>query len=86
MIDTSLPSPENAEQVTFVLVTRCGHVPMAPTHLKAQAFASLLFQANGGLLLTILPVPAHPVITKTNTLHRPPVKRVRSVTTVPLQV
>ena len=51
-IEPSLPSPENAEQVSFALVTKCGPALLAPGRTKVQTFVLPSFQANTGLLLT----------------------------------
>ena len=82
-IDTSLPSRENAEQVSFALVTRCGPALLAPGLTKVQAFVLPSFQANTGLLLTTHPELVLQVTTKTNTQHKPPVNPARLATTAP---
>jgi len=83
MIDRSLPSPENAEQVTFALVTRCGPALLAPGHTKVQAFVLSSFQANTGLLLTTHPELVLLVTTKTNTQRKPPVSPALLATLAP---
>jgi hypothetical protein len=80
---TSLPSPGNVEQATFVLATRCGHAPTAPGPMKVRATVQLSNPANGGLLLTILRVIAQVVTIKINTQHSRPANRALWVTTVP---
>jgi hypothetical protein len=85
MIDTSQPNPENAEQATFVLVTRCGHAQPAPGRMKAQASAPRSLPGNTGLLPTTHLVYAPQAIIKTNMQHRLPVNRAHLATPAPHQ-
>ena len=82
-IEPSLPSPENAEQVSFALVTRCGPARLAPGLTKVQAFVLPSFQANTGLLLTTHPELVLQVTTKTNTQRKPPVSPALLATNAP---
>lgn len=82
-IEPSLPSQENAEQVSFALVTRCGPARQAPGRTKVQAFALPSFRANTGLLLTTHLELVLLVTTKTNTQRRPPVSPALLATNAP---